>query len=60
MLIDDAEKAQILSRVERLQALMAELEQAATALDRATIRDRMKRELEAAKQAVKQLGTHNP
>jgi hypothetical protein len=54
----DAEKAQILSRIEHLQALMAELEQVAvTALDRARIRDRMKRELEAAKQAVRQLGT---
>jgi hypothetical protein len=59
MPLDDAEKAQILSRIERLQALMAELEQAATALDRATIRDQIKRELEAAKQAVKQLGTHD-
>jgi uncharacterized membrane protein YccC len=57
----DVEKAKILSRIERLQALMTELEQvAATALDRATIRDRMKRELEAAKQAIRQLGAHDP
>lgn len=56
-MIDAAEKAQIVSRLERIQALMKDLNQmAATASDRQRVRDRMSRELEAAKEAVRLLG----
>jgi hypothetical protein len=56
-MIDSAEKAQIVSRLERIQALMKDLDQvAATAADRERVRDRMSRELEAAKKAVRLLG----
>jgi hypothetical protein len=61
MPLDDAEKAQILSRIERLQMLIADLEHPSTsALDRAKIRDRMKQELEAARQAVQRFSTIAP
>jgi ribosome-associated translation inhibitor RaiA len=60
MVFDDAERAQILSRLERLQALMTELESvAATVTDRQRVRDRMKHEIEAAKETVRVLGTHD-
>jgi DNA invertase Pin-like site-specific DNA recombinase len=61
MPLDDSEKAQILSRVERVHAMIAELERSANApLERAMIRDRMRRELEAVKQAIKRLSTNDP
>ena len=56
-MVDAAEKAQIVSRLERIQALMRDLDRvAATAADRQRVRDRMSRELEAAKEAVRLLG----
>jgi hypothetical protein len=56
-MVDAAEKAQIVSRLERIQALMKDLDRvAATAADRQLVRDRMSRELEAAKEAVRLLG----
>ena len=56
-MVDAAEKAQIVSRLERIQALMKDLDAvAATAADRQRVRDRMSRELEAAKEAVRLLG----
>jgi hypothetical protein len=61
MPIDDAERAQILSRIERLQKLLTDLEHVSTtALERAKIRDRMRQELEAARATVRTLGTHDP
>ena len=61
MRLDDTEKAQILSRIERLEQLLTDLEQtSATALDRAKIRDRMRQELAAARATVRTLGTHDP
>jgi hypothetical protein len=60
MPLDDAEKAQILSRIERLQRLMTDLEQTSVStLDRAKIRERMKQELEAARLAVQRFSTHD-
>jgi hypothetical protein len=59
MPLDDAEKAQILSRIERLEQLLTDLEQATT-LERATIRDRMRQELAATRAAVRTLGTREP
>jgi hypothetical protein len=59
-MIDAAEKAQIVSRLERIQALMKDLDQmAATAADRQRVRDRMSRELEAEKEAVRLLGMND-
>jgi hypothetical protein len=61
MPLDDAEKAQILSRIERLQKLLVDLEHvSATALERAKIRDRMRQELEAARIAVRTPGRQDP
>ena len=61
MPLDDSEKALILSRVERVDAMLADLERSAYApLERAIIRDRMRRELEALKQAIKRLSTNDP
>jgi hypothetical protein len=61
MPINEAERAQILSRIERLQKLLADLEHvSATALERAKIRDRMRQELEAARIAVRSLSTQDP
>jgi hypothetical protein len=60
MPLDEAEKAQILSRIERLQRLLVDLEHPNTsALERAKVRDRMKQELEAARQAVQRFSTHD-
>jgi hypothetical protein len=56
-MVDAAEKAQIVSWLERIQALMKDLDRAAaTVADRQRVRDRMSRELEAAKEAVRLLG----
>jgi len=61
MSLDEAEKAQILSRIERLQKLLTDLEQSATtALERAKIRERMRQELAAARSAVRMLGKDDP
>jgi hypothetical protein len=57
--VDEIEKAQILSRIERLQALLKQLEKA-TATERVTFRDRASRELKAAKEMIKALKTHDP
>ena len=61
MPLDEAEKAQVLARIERMQALMAELEYlAGTEADRALVRERINKELEAAKQTLNRLATHDP
>jgi DNA invertase Pin-like site-specific DNA recombinase len=61
MPLDDAERAQVLSRVERLQLLLDQLEHASgAAAERVRIRERMRRELDAAKEAIRTLGTHDP
>jgi hypothetical protein len=61
MSLDETEKAQILSRIERLQKLLNDFERAsATALERAKIRERMRQELEAARVAIRNLGTNHP
>jgi tRNA C32,U32 (ribose-2'-O)-methylase TrmJ len=58
--MDDAEKAQVLSRLDRINHLINELERmVATTADRQRIRDRMRREVDAAKEAVRILGTHD-
>jgi hypothetical protein len=57
--VDDAEKALVLSRLERIHALMDEMEKAQSDHARHVLRDRVRRELEAAKIALKTLGTHD-
>jgi len=59
--LDDAERAQVLSRLERLHNLINELERmVATSADRQRTRDRMRRELNAMKDAFRIIGTHDP
>jgi hypothetical protein len=57
--VDEAEKALVLSRLERIHALMDELEKAQGDRARQVLRDRVRRELDAAKVALKILGTHD-
>jgi hypothetical protein len=58
---DEAERAQVISRLERLHNLINELEHmVATSADRQRIRDRMRNELDAMKEAIRVLGTHDP
>jgi hypothetical protein len=54
-----AEITKLLSRIERLETLVDELEHA-TSLERARIRDHMRRELVAVRLALKRLNPHNP
>lgn len=61
MSVDNAEKALILARLERLRTLLDHLDQVSIdLLERKHVRTRMRRELEAAKKAVKTLATHDP
>jgi len=60
MPLDDAEKAQVMSRLERMQSLLAELERTQNDRARQTLRERLHRELNAAKKAVTTFGTHDP
>jgi len=55
--IDDVERAMLLSRIERMQQLMDELEETVDAIGRARLRERLKREMRAAREAVKVLAT---
>jgi hypothetical protein len=60
MPMNENEKAQVLSRLDRLHQLINELERmVATTADRQRIRDRMRRELDATKDAIRILGTHD-
>jgi hypothetical protein len=59
MPFDAAEKAQILSQLERLQGLLQDLDTTASP-ERQQIRDRLWRELEAVKESVRHLSTHDP
>ena len=61
MSADNAEKALILARLERLNTLLDHLDKVSIDLiERKHVRTRMRRELEAAKRAVKTLATHDP
>ncbi len=55
--IGDVERAMLLSRIERMQQLMDELEETVDAIGRARLRERLKREMRAAREAVKVLAT---
>ena len=60
MPVDD-DKAQVLYRLDRIKRLITELERmVATTADRQRIRDRMRREVDATKEAIRILGTHDP
>jgi hypothetical protein len=55
-----AEKALILARLERLHTLLDRMDRGATDLvERKHLRARMRRELNAAKKAVKTIATHD-
>src|SRR5580765_3999531 len=61
MSLDHVEKAQVLARLDRIHRLINELERmVATTADRQRIRDRMRREVDAAKDAIRVLGAHDP
>ena len=61
MPIDVAEKALILARLERLHTLLNQLDKATKDFrDHKKVRAHIRRELEAAKKAVKTLATHDP
>ena len=60
MLSDDLEKAQIVARLERVQALIADLEKATTDSERQALRARINREVDSAKVTLRTLGTHDP
>jgi tRNA C32,U32 (ribose-2'-O)-methylase TrmJ len=61
MPLDDLEKAQILSRIDRLQRLLVDLDRVVgTRADRARSRERMTAELEAAKELLRTFATHDP
>lgn len=49
-----------MSRLERMQSLLAELERTQNDRARQTLRERLHRELNAAKKAVTTFGTHDP
>ena len=60
MRIEHAEREKkVLSRIERLEQLLTELEHVSTPLERAKIRERMRQELAAARVAIRTLGTHD-
>src|SRR5215831_16338243 len=61
MSLDHVEKAHVLARLDRIHRLLNELERmVATTADRQRIRDRIRREVEATKDAIRVLGTHDP
>jgi hypothetical protein len=61
MSLDHVEKAQVIARLDRIHRLINELERmVATTADRQRIRDRMRREVDATKDAIRVLGTHDP
>ena len=61
MSVDNAEKAHILARLERLQTLLDHLEKVTIDLaERKQVRIRIRRQLDAAKKAVRTLATHDP
>jgi hypothetical protein len=61
MAVDPSEKALILARLERLHTLLNQLDTATKDLTKhKKVRAHMRRELEAAKKAVKTLTTHDP
>ena len=61
MPVDVAEKALILARLERLHTLLNQLDKATKDLrEQKKVRAHIRRELEAAKKAVKTLATHDP
>jgi hypothetical protein len=60
MSLDHVEKAQVIARLDRIHRLINELERmVATTADRQRIRDRMRREVDATKDAIRVLGTHD-
>ena len=61
MSVDNAEKAHILARLERLQTLLDHLEKVTINLaEQKQVRIRIRRQLDAAKKAVRTLATHDP
>jgi len=61
MPLDHVEKAHVLARLDRIHRLINELERmVATTADRQRIRDRMRREVDATKDAIRVLGAHDP
>ena len=61
MSVDNAEKAHILARLERLQTLLDQLETVTIDLaERKQVRISIRRKLDAAKKAVRTLATHDP
>jgi len=60
MPLDSVEKAQVLSRLKRLDQLIDDLERmVATTAERANIRDRMRREIDATRRALRIHSTHD-
>jgi len=58
--LDAGEKAEVVSHLNRLHQLISDLERAvATTAERANIRDRMRREIDATKKALRLVGTHD-
>jgi hypothetical protein len=61
MPLDPSEKALILARLERLHTLLDRLDRISVDItERKQLRTRMRRELNAAKKAVKTITTHDP
>jgi hypothetical protein len=59
-MIDPAEKAEVLSRLERLHELLAALDKVTgDTTERRKLRERMQRELDAAKTTVRTFTTHD-
>jgi len=58
--LPDAEKAEVLSRLERIRELMNQLETITADARRREVRDKVRQELDATKQAIRLLGTHDP
>ena len=60
MTLDQAERAQVVARLKRLDELINDLEHmVSTAAERANIRDRMRREIDATRKALRILTTHD-
>lgn len=58
--LDDVERAMLLSRIERMQRLLEDLERTRNDPDRERLRERLRREMAAAKDAVQMRATHDP
>jgi hypothetical protein len=58
--VPDVEKADVLSRLERIRELMNQLETITADARRREVRDKVRQELDATKQAIRLLGTHDP